>query len=1790
MQQMKYSLTLFFLLLILNVVSQENYHWVGGQGNWSELSHWQLDNGSAPNDIPSPADNVIFDDNSFTGNGDTVFIVNNNASCRNFSCLNTTYTFTISGGADTTAINVAGSFVLSELTRWQYLGKLKFSSSEPNNVIATHNNLILNNILFDGTGEWILQDDLIACDTLGWMTYFFSPADNKPPNPVINLKKGTFRTNGKKLVCEGFSSTEGNQRTLDIRNSNSIYVFKGAWAINGENLNLLSENSHLFVQKVLKNTNGGPLTYNTVYLFDTAALVKNTNIHTIFHKIETKFDGKVKGSDQDNLWGTFKIDSVILGVGPNMSMITGQFDTIHYGELLGSGRIAGHDHLLGSIYYKSLFFPGILEGKDNRVDSLFMLTETPTDGNKGVVSGTNTINYALFQAVGVLTGENTGQNLYYESDGEFLNNNEIFNLHLNSGCWYKLGADSLDMGSNTTHTFSQTIHNIEIEGDCNAGVVLLTSSHQTTPAYLNYLGGAYSTSLLAVRDVWNEGNPMTITNGKDLGNNDNISFIDELTGKEMYWVNGSGDWSDNYHWSYTSGVTENRCPPTLVDNVHIDANSGISASDIINLDVRYAQCRDLIYDPSLTTGGKLSGGGANNLMIWGSMRLVPGMENTDFSGKTYFESDHDVTYETVYTGGFDFFNRVTFEGNEGMWQVSGPFNVLSDTCYHLFGTLNLYDGLNNPNDTTREFFIFAAADTMPRHLILGKSHIFTHGFMGDNWIMNAKNMTFESGTSTITSDPWGPPPVPMMGNITTFGVQDSIVYHNIEFLQMVSMLNSGGYCKYNVVTFKGNALKGLVVGMANIDTLNFREGANFCALKNSDTVNVIWAETTNDTVIGGHIINQAHFFQPGVVMGWNEIDSLHFHTGAQAMLDIGNQVNKGILEEDGSLMGNNQFNRLWLYPGKKYTLQSDSVQTIHEHLYASGGCTETILFESSSLGHQANILAEYDPVEVYYASLTDMNAVPYNDNTYTAYSSVDIGNNTNWNFDGNSFQDFYWINGTGVWSDPLHWSYESGGPPNPDACIPREPNDVYFDENSFGSPTDIVTVDIDHALCHSMFWTHPSDESPVFISDPSSDLNVYGSLYLSPSMNYQFKGNVIFSEFGGGNSGTDKIQSRGQTLVSDVIFNGLDDHWMLLDSLTIHNDENSDAVMVLENGDLNSNSQNISTDFFLSNFDTERQLTIDSSKFALLGENDTTWKVNHLNLLFSADSSLLSVEGTGGVVFNYNTNDLSTNIEFYDVLCKMPLEIIENKDNHIQYHNIYFSAANCEVKHESGYIEITDTLFFNSSSCKLENSSTTRMAISADSADFSQISGVHLIDRAEMHGFGNYISGFNSIRYGYFDNDSHFQGENEFDTLILKPGFGATYYFQPNKAQVIHEQLIARGNNCFKMSLTSENSLQLAQISKDSGVVVCDFLELNALEATGGATFYAGANSSEQNSSPGWIFEDGEGYIYGFPHDTAYICGSDTLFVDTEDFNTDDNTLFFWKEIGDNDFTQGGNIDTITSPGIYILNLKYNGVCDFWDTLTVLNAIDPQVTLFPGPYCEGDTVHPLVTPEYLPYAYEWFNGNNDSTLITELSFDNQDVWLQVTDISTRCASSDTVVLNVLDKPHPELYLVGDTTLQFGTHITLDAGPGGTSYLWTNDNPSIPIDNPENQTITGYGMDVPVTYTVNVTNSAGCAAEASVKLGLHPPCKYDVPNAFTPNGDDNNEVFFVKGPVNGYTDLNLMIFNRYGELVFQTNDISKGWDGTVNGNLQESEVFTFHLIVNCVDGGTVEKSGNITLIR
>ena len=91
----------------------------------------------------------------------------------------------------------------------------------------------------------------------------------------------------------------------------------------------------------------------------------------------------------------------------------------------------------------------------------------------------------------------------------------------------------------------------------------------------------------------------------------------------------------------------------------------------------------------------------------------------------------------------------------------------------------------------------------------------------------------------------------------------------------------------------------------------------------------------------------------------------------------------------------------------------------------------------------------------------------------------------------------------------------------------------------------------------------------------------------------------------------------------------------------------------------------------------------------------------------------------------------------------------------------------------------------------------------------------------------------------------------------------------------------------------------------------------------------------------------------------------------------------------------------------------------------------------------------------------------------------------------------------------------------------------------------------------------------------------------PPSIY-VPNAFTPNSDQLNEQLYVRGVF--ITDLYFVIYDRWGEVMFETTSLSLGWDATFKGRDVDPDVYVYYLEAVCEDGQTYFEKGNITVIR
>lgn len=165
--------------------------------------------------------------------------------------------------------------------------------------------------------------------------------------------------------------------------------------------------------------------------------------------------------------------------------------------------------------------------------------------------------------------------------------------------------------------------------------------------------------------------------------------------------------------------------------------------------------------------------------------------------------------------------------------------------------------------------------------------------------------------------------------------------------------------------------------------------------------------------------------------------------------------------------------------------------------------------------------------------------------------------------------------------------------------------------------------------------------------------------------------------------------------------------------------------------------------------------------------------------------------------------------------------------------------------------------------------------------------------------------------------------------------------------------------------------------------------------------------------------------------------------------------------------------------------------------------------------------------------------------------------------------------------NPDTVIKGNSTV-----LTLTASAGANA-TWFPSGSTVPAN--------GYTVNAtplhPTTYTVVVTRGP-CSQTLTVRVEvIDDGCEISdvyVPNTFTPNGDGYNDVMYARGYKLG--EIYFAIYNRWGEMVFETNDKNIGWDGIYKGKPADVGVFGYYIKVKCYNGLETFKKGNITLIR
>lgn len=218
-----------------------------------------------------------------------------------------------------------------------------------------------------------------------------------------------------------------------------------------------------------------------------------------------------------------------------------------------------------------------------------------------------------------------------------------------------------------------------------------------------------------------------------------------------------------------------------------------------------------------------------------------------------------------------------------------------------------------------------------------------------------------------------------------------------------------------------------------------------------------------------------------------------------------------------------------------------------------------------------------------------------------------------------------------------------------------------------------------------------------------------------------------------------------------------------------------------------------------------------------------------------------------------------------------------------------------------------------------------------------------------------------------------------------------------------------------------------------------------------------------------------------------------------------------------------------------------------------------------------------------PYTYLWSNAQATSSA-NGLAAGTYSVL--VAD-ANGCTQTATAIVGT--NPGPTATVGTDLTIPIGSTANLSAGGGGT-YSWSPSadlscsNCATPIASPQQSTV----------YCVIVTDTNGCSDSACMKVSLEAPCPdnltIDLPTAFTPNGDGHNDVFLIAGLNNCVVSYSLVIFDRWGEKVFESTDMAAAWDGIYRGKDLDAAVFVYYFSAVFTNGQSISKKGNITLIR
>ncbi|WAC12797.1 T9SS type B sorting domain-containing protein [Dyadobacter pollutisoli] len=239
--------------------------------------------------------------------------------------------------------------------------------------------------------------------------------------------------------------------------------------------------------------------------------------------------------------------------------------------------------------------------------------------------------------------------------------------------------------------------------------------------------------------------------------------------------------------------------------------------------------------------------------------------------------------------------------------------------------------------------------------------------------------------------------------------------------------------------------------------------------------------------------------------------------------------------------------------------------------------------------------------------------------------------------------------------------------------------------------------------------------------------------------------------------------------------------------------------------------------------------------------------------------------------------------------------------------------------------------------------------------------------------------------------------------------------------------------------------------------------------------------------------------------------------------------------------------------------------------------------------CEGQTVGLNATGNAQNFLWSPQAGLNDATVKDPAATPEASTQYIVTAVRGFCSQSDTVNIDVA--PKIEVMVTPDAVVEANVPYQLAASSPqvpdmrDAMFIWS---PAIGLNNPASPSPIAT-LQSDQSYTVEITSGMGCKGTGNVNLSVKRHESINVPSAFTPDGDGKNDILVPL--INEIVSISYFkIFNRWGQVVFFTDQLNSGWDGWFQNKNPITGIYVWEIEGKSQKGTTIRKKGSVALIK